>query len=87
MCQYFICPGAKPYTCELCNKKFRTSGHCNSHKQSHAHDADYAAGRTRRPARKQSRADASVLNEIPLQEPIQITEQGWQCLVPGSARM
>jgi len=30
----------------------------------------------RRPARKQPKADATVLNEIQLQEPIQITEQG-----------
>ena len=72
----FHCPGAKPFTCEHCNKNFRTSGHCNSHKRSHVHDGEDVARKARRSARKQTTADAAVLNEIQLQEPIQITEQG-----------
>ena len=73
---YFVCPGAKPFSCEYCHKNFRTSGHCSSHKRSHVHDGEDIAKKTRRPARKQPRADAAVLNEIQLQEPIQITEHG-----------
>jgi len=40
----------------------------------------------RRSSRKQPKADAAVLNEIQLPEPIQITEQG-MCYISFSALM
>jgi len=44
------------------------------------HDGEDGVRKARRPTRKQPSADAAVLNEIQLQEPIQITEQGWHCI-------
>ncbi|KAI8746429.1 zinc finger protein 236 [Biomphalaria glabrata] len=66
--------GAKPFACTQCDKKFRTSAHCKSHIQSHFKDVDIAP-RPRRSFKREARND-SLLSDIPLQEPILITDSG-----------
>ncbi|CAL1538812.1 unnamed protein product, partial [Lymnaea stagnalis] len=66
--------GAKPFSCTQCDKKFRTSAHCKSHIQSHFKDPD-SAPRPRRAFKREPRNDA-MLTDIPLQEPILITDAG-----------
>ena len=51
------------------------------------HGGEDTVRRTRRSARKQPAADAAILNEIQLQEPIQITDQGRQCVLSNIVRM
>ncbi|GFR59781.1 zinc finger protein 236 [Elysia marginata] len=66
--------GAKPFSCTHCDKKFRTSAHCKSHIMSHFKDPD-SKPRSRRPF-KRGQQQGSLLAEIPLQEPILITDNG-----------
>ncbi|GFN95295.1 Zinc finger protein 236, partial [Plakobranchus ocellatus] len=66
--------GAKPFSCNHCEKKFRTSAHCKSHISSHFKDPD-SKPRSRRPF-KRDQQQSSLLAEIPLQEPILITDNG-----------
>ncbi|RUS91968.1 hypothetical protein EGW08_000181 [Elysia chlorotica] len=66
--------GAKPFSCTHCDKKFRTSAHCKSHIMSHFKDPD-SKPRSRRPF-KRDQQQSSLLAEIPLQEPILITDSG-----------
>ncbi|GBM79313.1 Zinc finger protein 236 [Araneus ventricosus] len=65
--------GAKPFACGLCNKTFRTSGHRNSHLASHQKEKN--SKRSRRSSKPGSVSDINVAN-IPLQEPILITDDG-----------
>ncbi|GIY64514.1 zinc finger protein 236 [Caerostris extrusa] len=65
--------GAKPFPCGICNKTFRTSGHRNSHRLSHAKEKN--AKRTRKCTKVGIISDLDVAN-IPLQEPILITDDG-----------
>ena len=65
--------GAKPFECSQCGKKFRTSGHCKSHLQSHYKDA--SERKPRRMIKKIPKSDIP-LPDIPLQEPILITDTG-----------
>ncbi|KAK3731761.1 hypothetical protein RRG08_035428 [Elysia crispata] len=66
--------GAKPFSCTQCDKKFRTSAHCKSHIMSHFKDPD-SKPRSRRPFKRDPQ-QSSLLAEIPLQEPILITDNG-----------
>ncbi|BFZ19708.1 hypothetical protein BsWGS_22746 [Bradybaena similaris] len=66
--------GAKPFSCTHCDKKFRTSAHCKAHNQSHIKDSD-SIPRPRRAIKREVRHDA-LLSNIPLQEPIIITDTG-----------
>ncbi|KAH9518513.1 hypothetical protein Btru_017009 [Bulinus truncatus] len=75
--------GAKPFGCTECDKKFRTSAHCKSHIQSHFKDQD-SAPRPRRSFKREPRND-SLLSDIPLQEPILITDAGLIQQVPRNS--
>lgn len=67
--------GAKPFHCPHCDKKFRTSAHRKSHIVSHFREAD-AQRKSRRSPRKVLEEEATELPDIPLQEPILITDTG-----------
>ena len=71
--------GAKPFDCQHCEKKFRTSAHRKSHVMSHFRDPNHAHPRPRRVFRRSARND--MLQDIPMQEPILITDTG-KCLSP-----
>ncbi|XP_041376964.1 zinc finger protein 236-like [Gigantopelta aegis] len=65
--------GAKPFECTHCNKTFRTTAHRKAHTMSHFRDSTVER-RPRRPFRHK-RPDVT-LPDIPLQEPILITDTG-----------
>ncbi|XP_064640452.1 zinc finger protein 236-like [Lineus longissimus] len=65
--------GSKPFDCSHCDKKFRTSGHRKSHEASHY--KENSPKKPRRPIKRSSKPDIS-LPDIPLQEPILITDTG-----------
>lgn len=73
-CDIGCCLGAKPFDCQHCDKKFRTSAHRKSHILSHFRDPSQTSARPRRAFKREARSD--VLHDIPLQEPILITEAG-----------
>ncbi|XP_078462550.1 zinc finger protein 236 isoform X1 [Lampetra planeri] len=80
--------GAKPFDCPHCNKKFRTSGHRKSHIASHFKDAQMRKQRfPRKPSRRRLPKQDMGLPEIPLQEPILITESGLIQQVTRSSHM
>lgn len=65
--------GAKPFDCPQCEKSFRTSAHRKSHITSHFRDGDM----DKRPKRMFRRANKQdLVPDIPLQEPILITDTG-----------
>jgi hypothetical protein len=70
--------GAKPFDCPHCDKKFRTSGHSRSHIQSHFRDENADGSVAKKPRRsiKKPNHGESELPDIPLQEPILITDTG-----------
>ncbi|GFY46819.1 zinc finger protein 236 [Trichonephila inaurata madagascariensis] len=76
--------GAKPFACSLCSKTFRTTGHRKSHMASHQR------GKIGRRSRKSTKianiSDINVAN-IPLQEPILITDDGLVQPVPKNSVM
>lgn len=65
--------GAKPFDCPHCDKKFRTTAHRKSHITSHSKDEGIK--RPRRTFRRTAKSDLS-LPDIPMQEPILITDTG-----------
>ncbi|KAL3860221.1 hypothetical protein ACJMK2_010376 [Sinanodonta woodiana] len=65
--------GAKPFDCPHCEKKFRTSAHRKSHVASHFREGDER--RSYRSIRRTPKSEIPVSN-IPLQEPILITDTG-----------
>ncbi|XP_060079915.1 zinc finger protein 236-like isoform X1 [Ylistrum balloti] len=65
--------GAKPFDCPHCDKKFRTTAHRKSHIASHSKDDGIK--RPRRTFRRTTKSDLS-LPDIPMQEPILITDTG-----------
>eukprot|EP00106_Octopus_bimaculoides_P013578 XP_014781020.1 PREDICTED: zinc finger protein 236-like [Octopus bimaculoides] len=68
--------GAKPFHCSQCDKKFRTPAHLKSHTNSHIREKDNTLPRKpRRTVRKSLKSDIP-LPDIPLQEPILITDTG-----------
>ena len=69
--------GAKPFDCPQCDKLFRTSAHRKSHIQSHFKDLqDDPDGSSRKRAFKRISHKMGDLPDIPLQEPILITDTG-----------
>ena len=70
-CDFFYYIGAKPFDCPQCDKSFRTSAHRKSHITSHFKDGDVG-----RPKRLFRRAKQDLVPDIPLQEPILITDTG-----------
>ncbi|KAL8603303.1 hypothetical protein ACOMHN_053999 [Nucella lapillus] len=66
--------GAKPFDCQHCEKKFRTSAHRKSHVMSHFRDPNNPHPRPRRVLKRAARND--LLPDIPMQEPILITDTG-----------
>ena len=75
--------GSKPFSCPHCDKTFRTSGHRKTHIESHFRD-DATRVRPPRRVNRHSRFQSVPLPDIPLQEPIMITDAGeWM----GRARL
>lgn len=68
---YFI-SGAKPFSCASCDTKFRTPAHLKAHVASHFRSE---AGKCIR-SKGAKKIEKEVLNKIPLQEPILITDTG-----------
>ena len=70
--------GAKPFECEHCDKKFRTTGQRKVHMMSHFKDPAVRKARAAQ-ARARNARNSQVdidLPDIPLQEPILITDTG-----------
>lgn len=69
--------GAKPFECPQCDKLFRTSAHRKSHIQSHFKELqEDADGTSKKRAFKRISHKSGDLPDIPLQEPILITDTG-----------
>ncbi len=65
--------GTKPFDCPHCDKQFRTSGHRKGHIASHFKED--SPRKPRRPMKRSTKPDIP-LPDIPLQEPILITDTG-----------
>ncbi|XP_006897306.1 PREDICTED: zinc finger protein 236 [Elephantulus edwardii] len=69
--------GVRPFACPHCDKKFRTSGHRKTHIASHFKHTELRKMRhQRKPTRVRVGKASTLLPEIPLQEPILITDVG-----------
>ncbi|EPY85880.1 zinc finger protein 236 [Camelus ferus] len=69
--------GVRPFACPHCDKKFRTSGHRKTHIASHFKHTELRKMRHQRKPAKVRVGKASVpVPDIPLQEPILITDVG-----------
>jgi hypothetical protein len=69
--------GAKPFSCEICGKSFRTTGHQKTHRLSHDKELN-GSSEEKSVKRKQARQKLPLPNlpEVALQEPIFITNNG-----------
>ncbi|XP_069587053.1 zinc finger protein 236 isoform X2 [Ranitomeya imitator] len=69
--------GVRPFACPHCDKKFRTSGHRKTHIASHFKQCELRKLRQQRKPGKVRTGKTNVpVSEIPLQEPILITDLG-----------
>ncbi|XP_060039807.1 zinc finger protein 236 isoform X2 [Erinaceus europaeus] len=69
--------GVRPFACPHCDKKFRTSGHRKTHIASHfKHTGPRKMRHQRKPARVRAGKAGEPAPDIPLQEPILITDMG-----------
>ncbi|KAM5136224.1 zinc finger protein 236 isoform 3-T7 [Callospermophilus lateralis] len=69
--------GVRPFACPHCDKKFRTSGHRKTHIASHFKHTELRKMRhQRKPAKVRVGRTSAPLPDIPLQEPILITDLG-----------
>ncbi|XP_036891873.1 zinc finger protein 236 isoform X4 [Sturnira hondurensis] len=75
--------GVRPFACPHCDKKFRTSGHRKTHVASHFKHSELRKMRHQRKPAKVRKASAPV-PDIPLQEPILITDAGLIQPIPRS---
>ena len=66
--------GAKPFECPHCDKKFRTAAHKKSHVMQHFKDGEVVRDRVRERRRRIKTGLMSA--DVPLQEPILITDTG-----------
>ncbi|XP_027431698.2 zinc finger protein 236 isoform X11 [Zalophus californianus] len=70
--------GVRPFACPHCDKKFRTSGHRKTHIASHFKHTELRKMRHQRKPAKVRVGKANVpVPDIPLQEPILITDVGF----------
>ncbi|XP_013403911.1 zinc finger protein 236 isoform X2 [Lingula anatina] len=82
--------GTKPYDCPHCDKKFRTASHRRNHVGSHLRDMHAEAAGITRKVRKVVRRPAKSdlqLPDVPLQEPILITDTGLIQQPPRNSHM
>lgn len=69
--------GVRPFACPHCDKKFRTSGHRKTHIASHFKHSELRKMRhQRKPAKVRVGKASAPVPDIPLQEPILITDVG-----------
>lgn len=69
--------GIRPFACPHCDKKFRTSGHRKTHIASHFKHTELRKMRhQRKPAKIRIGKSNVPVPDIPLQEPILITDLG-----------
>ncbi|XP_053103138.1 zinc finger protein 236 isoform X2 [Hemicordylus capensis] len=69
--------GIRPFACPHCDKKFRTSGHRKTHIASHFKHTELRKMRhQRKPAKVRLGKNSVPVPDIPLQEPILITDLG-----------
>lgn len=73
----FVLLGVRPFACPHCDKKFRTSGHRKTHIASHFKHTELRKMRhQRKPAKVRVGRSSVPVPDIPLQEPILITDLG-----------
>lgn len=70
------CLGVRPFPCPHCDKIFRTSGHRKTHIASHFKSLQQKKHRFPRKSNKAKVSKSLPLPDIPLQEPILITDFG-----------
>ncbi|XP_042638455.1 zinc finger protein 236 [Orycteropus afer afer] len=69
--------GVRPFACPHCDKKFRTSGHRKTHIASHFKHTELRKMRhPRKPAKVRVGKAGTLVPDIPMQEPILITDLG-----------
>ncbi|XP_072906687.1 zinc finger protein 236-like isoform X2 [Hemitrygon akajei] len=79
--------GARPFDCPHCEKKFRTSGHRKSHIASHFKNLQLKKRFPRKPAKTRILKNSVTLTDIPLQEPILITDSGLIQQTPRNSQL
>ncbi|XP_028908899.1 zinc finger protein 236 isoform X2 [Ornithorhynchus anatinus] len=79
--------GVRPFACPHCDKKFRTSGHRKTHIASHFKHTELRKLRhQRKPARVRMGKANVPMPDIPLQEPILITDLGLIQPIPRNSQ-
>lgn len=77
--------GVRPFACPHCDKKFRTSGHRKTHITSHFKHTELRKLRhQRKPTKVRVGKSSGPVPDIPLQEPILITDLGKEWINPYS---
>ncbi|EMP40637.1 hypothetical protein UY3_02112 [Chelonia mydas] len=80
-------PGVRPFACPHCDKKFRTSGHRKTHIASHFKHTELRKMRhQRKPAKVRIGKTSVPVPDIPLQEPILITDLGLIQPIPRNSQ-
>ncbi|OXB66150.1 hypothetical protein ASZ78_004009 [Callipepla squamata] len=80
-------PGVRPFACPHCDKKFRTSGHRKTHVASHFKHSELRKMRhQRKPAKVRVGKTSVPVPDIPLQEPILITDLGLIQPIPRNSQ-
>ncbi|KAH0617863.1 hypothetical protein JD844_016523 [Phrynosoma platyrhinos] len=80
-------PGIRPFACPHCDKKFRTSGHRKTHIASHFKHTELRKMRhQRKPAKIRIGKTSVPVPDIPLQEPILITDLGLIQPIPRNSQ-
>lgn len=75
--ELFFTPGVRPFPCPHCDKIFRTSGHRKTHIASHFKNSQQKKHKFPRKSNKAKVSKSNLpLPDIPLQEPILITDFG-----------
>uniref|UniRef100_A0A8C6IUT3 Uncharacterized protein n=1 Tax=Melopsittacus undulatus TaxID=13146 RepID=A0A8C6IUT3_MELUD len=79
--------GVRPFACPHCDKKFRTSGHRKTHIASHFKHTELRKLRhQRKPAKVRVGKTSAPVPDIPLQEPILITDLGLIQPIPRNSQ-